>query len=78
MCMRDVLQYVMYIVWTIFMLCAYKYIYMRGLHIAVALGTLSLTGLAGAGVGVGWFLNAADCHQDRISSRTKPSAPSLS
>ena len=51
---------------------------MRGLHIAVALGTLSLTGLAGAGVGVGWFLNAANLHQDQISSRTKPSAPSLS
>ena len=48
---------------------------MRGLHIAVALGTLSLTGLVGAGVGVGWYANL---HQDRISSRTKPSAPSLS
>ena len=49
---------------------------MRGVY--VTLGTVALTGLAGAGVGVGWFLNAADCHQDRISSRTKPSAPSLS
>ena len=49
---------------------------MRGVY--VALSTLSLVGLVGAGVGVGWFLNAADCHQDRISSRTKPSAPSLS
>ena len=45
---------------------------MRGLHIAVALGTLSLTGLAGAGVGVGWFLNAANSHQDHIASCTKP------
>ena len=48
---------------------------MRGLHIAVALGTLSLVGLTGAGVGVGWYANS---HQDQISSRTKPSAPSLS
>ena len=49
---------------------------MRGVY--VTLGTLALTGLVGAGVGVGWFLNAAGYHQDRISSRTKPSVPSLS
>jgi len=27
----------------------------RGLQVAVALSTISLTGLVGAGVGVGWF-----------------------
>jgi hypothetical protein len=49
---------------------------MRGVY--VTLGTLALTGLVGAGVGVGWFLNAANSHRDQISSHTKPSAPSLS
>lgn len=51
---------------------------MKGVQVAVALSTLSLVGLAGAGVGVGWFLSAADYHQDQTSSRTKPLAPSLS
>jgi hypothetical protein len=51
---------------------------MKGLHTAVALGTASLVGLAGAGVGVGWFLSASSCYQDQTSSRTKPLAPSLS
>jgi hypothetical protein len=50
---------------------------MKGL---VTLGTLSLVSLVGAGVGVGWFLNAAHAslHQDHIASRTKPSGPFLS
>jgi len=46
---------------------------MKGVY--VALSTLSLVGLAGAGVGVGWFLSAADYHQDQIASHTKPSGP---
>ena len=45
---------------------------MRGLQVAVALGTLSLTGLAGAGVGVGWFISVAGSHQDRTALRTTP------
>jgi len=52
---------------------------MKGVY--VALSTLSLVGLAGAGVGVGWFLSAAHAslHQDHIASpKTKPSGPSLS
>jgi len=50
---------------------------MKGVY--VALSTLGLVGLAGAGVGVGWFLSAADYHQDQIASpKTKPSGPSLS
>ena len=53
---------------------------MRGLQIAVALSTVSLVGLAGAGVGTGWFLSAVheDLHRDHIASHTKPSGPSLS
>jgi len=48
--------------------------------VAVALSTLGLVGLAGAGVGAGWFLSAAHAslHQDHIASHTKPSGPSLS
>lgn len=37
---------------------------------AVALGTLGLTGLVGAGVGVGWFISAAGSDPDRTVSRT--------
>jgi len=43
---------------------------MRGLYTAISLGTLSLTGLVGAGVGIGWFLSAASLHQDQTESHT--------
>ena len=49
---------------------------MKGVQTAIALGTLSLVGLTGAGVGVGWFLTAANQHQDQSESRTTPEAPS--
>jgi hypothetical protein len=45
---------------------------MKGIYTAISLGTLSLTGLVGAGVGVGWFLSAANLHQDQTASRTTP------
>ena len=32
---------------------------MKGVQVAVALGTLGLTGLVGAGAGVGWFISVA-------------------
>jgi hypothetical protein len=35
---------------------------MRGLQIAVALGTLSIITIPGVGAGVGWFISAASSH----------------
>jgi len=46
---------------------------MKGVQTAIALSTVGLTGLMGAAMGTGWFLNAVlSQNQDQTESRTTP------